>query len=440
MNWLRFGIGFFAVLTLSGFAAAQDRSSDPASLKEVRQELRRLREQREQDRQHIEELERKLQAMEKAEADRAGEQQKTTSTVDRVLGELRSLRPGGDRFLIVGNAVGEYRWDRNSSTNSFAAGFSPIFLFRPTDWILFESELEVKLPDDAETEVNLEYAQVDITLTDYATLVAGKSLLPFGEFIERIEPKWINKLVSVPLPFREGDEGGLLPFSTIGAQLRGGIELGYGRGTYVDYTAYIANSPHFTSTELNGQFTFNNSDVSPAKAYGARIGVQPLPLENEWGRLRLGASTFDGKWSADVEDGSPTSTDHWFTSWGVDGVYQLGPATLRGEYIFTRRALPAGEDGAPQGDDKREGWYVQGSYKLAEIGVPYLERTELVARYSSQNQREAVGDLVPHPRQVALGIDYWLTPSIVWKVEYDRDLPRDAPNNDEIQTQIAVGF
>lgn len=438
MNWSRFGITCAAVVMLSGFAAAQDRSSDP-SLREIKHELQRLREQREQDRQRIEELEEKLKGVERASEQKEEEQKKASSTLDRILPELRSLRPGGDRFLLVGYGFGQYHWDRDSSSNSFSAGFNPIFLFRPTDWVLFDAELEVKLPEDAETEVNLEFAQANILLTDYATLVAGKSLLPFGEFVERLHPPWINKLVTHPLPFREGDEGGLLPFAAIGAQLRGGVPLGYGSGATVDYTVYIANSPHFTSNSaLSGQFTFNNNDVNHGKAYGARLGVQPLPIEQGWGRLRLGVSTFDGKWNGDDDTATtglpPTNGDLWFTSWGLDTVYQRGPAEIRGEYVFTRRSMPS------NGPDKREGWYVQAAYKLAEIGVPYLERTEVVGRYSGQNQREATEDLVPHPRQISLGVDYWFTPSIVWKLEYDRDIPRDAPNNDEIQTQIAVGF
>lgn len=426
MKWSLFGIGSMVtvMLMLLGPAAAQ---KTPTSLKDVRRELGQLREQREQDRQRIEELEKKLKTMEEAAAAKEAEQKKVTSTLDRVLPELRSLRPGGDRFLISGYGFGTYHWNDNANTNTFSAGFNPIFLFRPTDWILFESELEVALPEDEETEVNLEYAQADIALTDYATLVAGKSLLPFGDFIEHLHPPWINKLASHPLPFREADEGGLLPFSDIGAQLRGGIPLPYGPGTSVDYTVYIANGPRFESDEVGAGTASNNEDLNHGKAYGARLGLQPLPVDEEWGRLRFGASTYDGKWD---ENG-----DHWLTSWGLDAVYQRGPAEVRGEYLFTRREMPADE-----GDDKREGWYIQAAYKLAQVGVPYLERTELVARYSGQNQRAAEEGVAPHPRQVALGVDYWFTPSIVAKLEYDRDIPRDAPNNHEIRTQIAVGF
>jgi DNA-binding transcriptional MerR regulator len=423
-HWVRVGVAIAAVALLCDTAVAQGKPSGAASLKEIRQELEQLREQRQQDRQRIEELEQKLKAMEESTSQQEANQKRL---VDRILPEMRSLLPGTDRFMLSGYGFATYHWNDNENSNSFSAGFNPIFLFRPTDWILFESELEVKLPEDAETEVNLEYGQADIFLTDYATLVAGKSLLPFGEFIERLHPAWVNKLVSHPLPFREADEGGVLPFSDIGAQLRGGVPLAYGLGTRVEYTVYVANGPRYESDEVGAPFTSNNVDINHGKAFGARLGLEPLPIDQNFGRLHLGVSTYDGTW----DDGG----DLWLTSWGLDAAYQLGPAELRGEYVFTRRSMPQ-----DVGDDKREGWYVQGAYKLAEVGVPYIERTELVVRYSGQNQLQAPEGFLPHPRQVALGIDYWFTPSVVWKLEYDRDLPRDAPDNNEIRTQIAVGF
>lgn len=408
-----------------GSAPAAAASDVPASLKEVRQELQRLREQRAQDRKKIEALEQKVESLEKSAAENEATQKEVKASVDRTLPELRALRPGTDRFILTGYGSAAYHWNGRGDTNSFVAGMNPILLYRPTDRVLFEAELEVKLPDDAETEVNLEYAQADITLTDYATLVAGKTLLPFGDFIEHVHPAWINKLVSHPLMFREGDEGGILPFSDLGVQLRGAVPLPYGLGTNVDYTVYVANGPAFTSDEVGAGFDANNVDMNRGKAFGARVGLQPFPIEKNWGRLHVGASTYNGTWD---------SSSHWLTSWGLDAVYQKGPAELRGEYISVRRDMPTGIR-----TDKRDGWYLQGAYKLSSVGVPYLDRTELVARYASQNQH-AAEDIPAHPRQVSAGVDYWLTPSIVAKLEYDRDLPREVPDNNEIQAQLAVGF
>jgi hypothetical protein len=75
------------------------------------------------------------------------------------------------------------------------------------------------------------------------------------------------------------------------------------------------------------------------------------------------------------------------------------------------------------------------------LRVPYIDRVGLVARYSRQDRRAVTSDeFLPHPRQVSVGFDYWLTSSVAFKFEYDRDIPESAPNNNEIHTQLAVGF
>ncbi len=418
-------LGTVAVAVLPARVGAQAKAD--GSLHEVRRALEQLRREREQDRKRIEQIEKQLEAMEKAAAETKAEQKEAVSRADRLLSEVRALRPGSDRFLVTGYGFARYRWSDRTDENTFSAALNPIFLFRPFERVLFEAELEAMLPEEGESEISLEYAQADVELADFAMVAAGKMLLPFGEFIERLHPAWINKLVSHPLPFREPEEGGLLPFTEIGAQLRGGANLGYGPGATLEYAVYVANGPRFESDEVGAPFASNNADLNRGKGYGARVGVQPLPVDSGWGRLRLGASTWDGLWDA--------AGDHWLTSWGIDAVYQYDIAEVRGEYLFLRRDMPE-EEAA----DRREGWYVQGSYKLSRIGVPHLDRLELVARYSGQNQRAAEGELDPHPRQFAFGVDYWLSPAVVWKIEYDRDMPRDATDSDAIQTQIAVGF
>jgi hypothetical protein len=248
---------------------------------------------------------------------------------------------------------------------------------------------------------------------------------------------------------------GLLPFANIGVQARGGFQWG-SEGQDFDYTVYAANGPAFEVPELVGSpFRSNNiSTNTHGKALGARVRLYPLPLEAKLGRLELGASTYDGKWL----DGL------WFTSWGIDTAYRLNELELRGEYIQTHREMPEGINA-----DNREGWYIQAAYQLSRLPVRYLNRAELVARYSGQNQRALViGEMVPgnglrvspstavpHPREVSLGIDYWINPSTVWKLQYDIELPEKGgslladdgslmplhtPTDRALMTQFAIGF
>lgn len=423
----------FVVAVAAGLLARPLHAADPQDdidalrqeMRQLQEENKRIQEENQRIQERMQDVERKL---EEGEAAHAKQEQELKTEITSAPRRYLERYFGEDRFVLTGYGAGSYVWDRNAGSNTFLATFAPIFLYRVTDWILFEAEPEFELDSDGDTEINLEYAQADIVLNDYATFVGGKFLLPFGEFIQQLHPAWINKLVSNPLPYREGEEGGLMPFSNVGAQFRGGAQLLGREGVDLAYTVYIANGPRFESDQVGAGFNTNNIDNNVGKGYGARLSLYPIPLSAELGRIELGASTFDGKW----DDGG----DFWFTSWGIDSAYQFDELEVRGEYLQTYRQMPAGV-----GNDNRQGWYIQTSYRLSRVPLDYVNRLELIARYSGVNQRAVTNDeLVPHPRQVALGIDYWLTPSVVGKLEYDRDLPRDAPDNDAVRAQVAVGF
>lgn len=395
----------------------------------LRVEIRKMREDSERQRQQMKALEEKLERMETQSAQKTKELeekvvQQTSSWVDRYL----KTQAGDSRFLLTGYGFGNYVFrgkhgNQNEKTNTFQAGFVPIFLYRVNDWIFFEGELEVEL-ENGETEVNLEYAQANFFLNDYMTLGAGKYLIPFGEFIEREHAAWINKLVSFPLPYRE--EGGLLPFSQVGAQLRGVVPLGSSPGPEIEYSTYVSNGPRFESAERGAALEVNNTDNNSPKAWGGRIGLRPFPFDWEWGRLKLGASTYNGVWRR----------GRWLNAWGLDWKYQYEPFELRGEYLRLHRQMFSGEKA-----DNRNGWYLQGSYKLSSVPIRFVDRSELVLRFSGVNQpKNPDEESAKMPRQFTLGWNYWFTPSVVWKIEYDRDFPRGDKAGNQFLTQIAVGF
>ena len=106
-----------------------------------------------------------------------------------------------------------------------------------------------------------------------------------------------------------------------------------------------------------------------------------------------------------------------------------------------------------------------------------MQKLEPLIRYSGVNQRAVVADEIstdveigssgslslftPHAREVALGLDYWLAPSIVWQNEVDFELPEAGgsviafggplgtpitvpqgatPNDVAFLSQFAIGF
>ena len=125
---------------------------------------------------------------------------------------------GSSRFVLTGYGASNYFYsDEQAGENSFGLNFNPIVLYQAGDNLLFEGELEFEFEEELKTEV--EYAQADWTVNDYVTFVAGKWLSPFGTFVEKIHPAWINKLPVSPFVF---GHDGLVPFTQVGMHLRGG--------------------------------------------------------------------------------------------------------------------------------------------------------------------------------------------------------------------------
>lgn len=397
-------------------------------VRSLREELTQLREE---SGSRIRALEQRITELE-AERPRPPESSSTASTnAASPPGDRLQLRTLTNRVVITGWGAAGYDWQQESGDNTFGATAAPILLFRPIDRVLFEMEPEFELDSDGGTEVNLEYAQADVVVNDYATMVAGKFLLPFGTFIQQLHPAWINKLVSNPLPYLEGEEGGLIPFSDVGVQVRGGTGLFQSEGVDLGYTVFGSNGPRYEGDELGAPLVANNVDLNRGKAFGGRLSVHPFPLAKEIGRLEIGASTYNGIW----DEGN----DDWFRSWGLDLAYQLDTFELRGEYLQTRRSF------TDRRTDRRDGWYLQAAYKLSHVPVAPLDRMELVLRWSGiaqdaiadeEDAEERPGDF----QQIALGLNYWLSPSVVGKLEYDFDYGHDATDDQIFRALIAVGF
>ena len=93
------------------------------------------------------------------------------------------------------------------------------------------------------------------------------------------------------------------------------------------------------------------------KSIGARFRIYPLPVDTKWGRLELGASTYNGKWN----------NGDWFNSWGVD--FNYSSATCRPAASGCHRIARCRWGRRP---DNRQGWYVQAGYFFSGVKVPGL--------------------------------------------------------------------
>ena len=504
-----------AALALGGVARAADSDADAAAvLKEIRAEMRQMRAERKHDREVIRSLEIKVQHLEGRDSKVESTNQKLQSTDEKLKettlelqqtnAQVKTLETkfeqpipttqfgnavqqylGSHSFSVTGAAGGQFVYDQQSgaldgfhhaSQNSFFFDWEPEILYRPNDWMLFQGVFSAGFGSTG-TGTDLSTADFQIFLNKYMTVVAGLVDQPFGDWYETQSPMWVNRFVTAPLPF--GVEP-VVPPAELGLQLRGGFQWGQ-LGQDADYTVWGGNGPNFTSHVLGAAMSSPTSIASAetnGKSIGARFRIYPFPIDSNLGRLELGASTYNGKWA----------NGNWFNSWGIDFNYFIGNLQSRGEWLESYRQMPDGMN-----TDHRQGWYVQFGYFLTGVKIPgipevvnnYLRRFEPLERYSGVNQRGvSTADIAaatgvglggtqvglvpdfgingspalyaPHSREVALGLDYWIAPSIVWQNEFDIELPHSGglfvspsgaetpagsiPNDHAFLSQFTIGF
>src|SRR5213078_1673683 len=154
--------------------------------------------------------------------------------VDTLKTQVKETFPGSTKFLLAGYGTAGFT-ARSGEDPFFDASFNALFLWKFSDRLFFEGELEYEF-EDGSTTTNLEIAQASYLLNDYMTIGVGRFLNPMDFFVERQHMNWVNKLPDKPLAVYDG----LLPESELGAQLRGVVPIG---PTKLEYVGFVANAP-----------------------------------------------------------------------------------------------------------------------------------------------------------------------------------------------------
>lgn len=366
--------------------------------------------------------------------------QERESILEVVREEMRdttdSLLPGKTNFVMGGAAVVTFQ-DRENVNSTFGVGIAPTILWKPTDRLLLESEIAFGLTGD-DSFVELDYAQFSYLLNDYVTIGAGKFLTPFGTFWERWHPSWINRAATMPLIY----ERGLIGPTGLGVQARGGFAIGKSK---VNYAVYYINGPDFEDTSLTsaGHLGFENfRDNNNNKSFGGRVGYLPVP-DMEFGYSFLSGEVGDS--------GSPFSGVDTFIQ-GVDFSFAREFASIQGRldlraeaiWVDTDNVIFTGPFKPFTFNNKRNGWFVQASYRptLTDFMIGSdieLKNVEFVVRYE-QLRESGPGPLGADHDRLTLGIDYWIRPNIVFKTAYSHDDVHGEKDEDGFFMQFAVGF
>lgn len=323
----------------------------------------------------------------------------------------------------------------SNSNSTFTGGsFMPIFLLKYKDLLEVEAHMEV-MNMGGETSTSLEYAQLDLFLNDWATLVTGKFLSPIGQFQQALHPGWINKLPDRPAGFVEG--GGGEPLSEVGVQLRGAFPIG---NMTADYAVYIGNGPQMEPDGLSlaGYSQDNNNN----KSFGGRLGLRPLP------HLDLGISAMHSQVASNamlMPGAGGSSASH--NLYDADFSYTPPNVDIRGEYIHAKLAPIMFDDqlGTPPavaGSTTWKMWYLQGAYRLAGISSnTTLGKFEIVSRLSQSKISGGMMDWrMSNEKRETVGLDYWWGPTLVSKIAFEHKTFQYQLSDNLLRLQMAFGF
>lgn len=335
-----------------------------------------------------------------------------------------TFEPSKTQFMIrgYGHTGLNSMSDGDEKESSYVgSAFAPIFLFKHSDKLMFEAELEFGLENN-ELEIGLEYADVMYVLNKNMTVRAGKFLLPFGTFMERLHPAWINRLPTRPLGF---GHDGIAPASGIGVELRGAFDLG---GPTLNYSVYSTNGPRLNDgseePDEAGLLMFQNfEDNNLSKAIGGRLGLLPFADSSTEIGFSAYSTTGSGEEDSEYEDVGAFlyALDFAFIKQipAISGFVDI-KAQYNSSNVDTATFIETHEDGDQEAysfDNQSNSFYTQLSYRPTMADSDFMKKLEFVGRYSNFNAPEGA-EWEEKSTQYACGMNYWLTWRSVIKISY----------------------
>jgi hypothetical protein len=333
----------------------------------------------------------------------------------------KGYKPSKSQLLIRGYGhTGLNNIDTNGEKESSYVGsaFAPIFVFKHSEKLIFEAELEFVLENN-ELEIGLEYANAMYVANDYLTIRAGKFLLPFGTFMERLHPSWINRLPTKPLGF---GHDGIAPSTGTGVELRGAVNLG---GPRLNYSVYSTNGPRLKDgsdePEEAGMLLFNNfEDNNNSKAFGGRLGL--LPFADSSTEIGFSAYSTNG---TGAKESVYEDVGAFLYALDFSFIKQIpaigGMVDVKSQYnnssIDSATYFDPADGDTYTFDNDSNSFYAQLSYRPTMSQSDFIKKLEFVGRFSNFNAPEGA-EWEGEAEQYAFGLNYWLSWRSLIKVAY----------------------
>ncbi len=315
---------------------------------------------------------------------------------------------------------GEHHYNNfEDSNNQVDAHRFVLFLSHQfSDTVRMFSELEVEHgfagPDDeAPGEVELEQAYIEWDFAKNHSLVAGQFLIPVGIMNETHEPDTFYGVE------RNSVEKNILPATwwETGLMAKGEIAPGF---------TYKAGVHSGLNIDVGaGDFKIRDGRQKSAKATAEDLAYTAQFAYTAIQGLELAATL---QYQEDVAQGLGAETYSALLT-ELHAIYTTGNAQVRAlwaEWDIDGNAFAA------NGTDEQGGWYIEPSYKLNDqLGV--------FARYSRWNNAAGLSSTDDN-KVWAYGVNYWLTPGVVFKADYTDNVDVAGADNDSFNLGLGWSF
>ncbi len=369
--------------------------------------------------------------------------------------KILSAIPGNTKIVVTGVAWFGFqailndhvKTDVKNNFNSY--GFSPMFLWKLSDKMFFESEIEIN-----NGAMELEFAKLSYSLNKYMTIGAGRMLTPFGAYGERWEPIHIERFPDSPLLPDDNflpDDSHLYYGAIMAVDLRGGLPLGSAK---MNYSLYVSNGP-LLSKDANGNPTgviqYENlmDENNNNKEIGGRIGILPFSSSS----LEIG---FSGKHGIAGDQGDPVYGKTGATAYAVDFSYVKSidaiksTINIRGQFnsLSVDKANYYLTDSTTYTfDNTMQNYFAQLSIRPAMASNRYLKKTELLFRYNAltppkdalwgAKDKNGNGGTVT---RLDIGLAYWLSWKAGLRLAYENTAYPDGTKVKEFLAKFVYGF
>lgn len=253
---------------------------------------------------------------------------------------------------------------------------SHLLLESRTDFTgFFQRENLTSGPFKGKVFTTVEFAQLDLLINTHAIATAGKYLLPFGLYNERLEPIWIKNLQDAPIT------------ATIGTRPAGagnGVML---RGVAVQRPSYSAQYTAYFSVP---------SDIE--QLVSARVAGGDSSIY--WPQTHVEAG---GSYQRLLQ-GHEINSFAIYTSWQPGGA----ALDLKAEYDYSY-------DG--------NGYWLESAYQFRHLAIPsFLQRIQAVARVQQFVPLNGGGNGLPrvNTQRFDIGLNYYLRDDLRLVSSYGR--------------------